>query len=209
MRDRWERLWRRLGAPAAPAGVLDELVRAYSSPGRFYHTLEHVEDCLSVFDRVESRAARPAEVELAIWFHDAVYDTRRDDNELKSAEWAGAVISRAGLGADTAARVSGLILATRHHAEVRDADAQVLVDVDLSILSAEEDVFRRYEENVRKEYSWVPEEIFWRRRAEILRGFLGRPHIYYLGEHREKYEQRARANLARSIARLEGTAGAA
>jgi predicted metal-dependent HD superfamily phosphohydrolase len=76
------------GGSQGLTGHLGELIHAYSSPDRYYHNLTHIQDCLSVFDQTSSLVAHPKEVELAIWFHDAVYDTRRSDNEQKSAEWA-------------------------------------------------------------------------------------------------------------------------
>ena len=144
-------------------------------------------------------------MELAIWFHDAAYDTRRSDNEQKSAEWAEAVIRQAGLSAEVAKRVAASILATRHQGDVTDNDAQLLVEVDLSILGSEPAVYWRYEENIRKEYIWVPEDVFRRERVKILRGFLDQQYIYYHREYRERFEVKSRANLERAIARLDGT----
>jgi predicted metal-dependent HD superfamily phosphohydrolase len=69
-------------------------------------------------------------------------------------------------------------------------------------LGREAGVFWRYEENIRKEYAWVPEDLFRRERVKILRGFLDRPHIYYYRQYREKFEATARANLEQAIARL-------
>lgn len=207
--ERWEALWRRLGAPEVPAGTLSELVAAYTSPGRFYHTLAHVEDCLEVFDVGRHLADRPSEAELAVWFHDAVYDPRAGDNERKSAEWAGSVIRRAGLSGMVAESVERLILATRHDVEVSGRDAQVLVDVDLSILGREDAAFWEYEQNIRREYAWVPEDLFNRKRAEILRSFLRREHIYQLELYRSMFEARARQNVERAIERLCGASGAA
>ena len=157
----------------------------------------------STLSAVEAHlAAHPEEVELAIWFHDAVYDATRSDNEQKSAEWAQAVIHESGLSSGLAERVASSILATRHHGEVTDPDAQLLVDIDLSILGRDPDIFWQYEENIRKEYSWVPQTLFQQERLKILQSFLDRPHIYYHGEYREKFEARARANLEQAIARL-------
>ena len=204
MNDRWETVWQKLTASRIPYEVLDELLRAYSSPGRYYHTFTHIQDCLSIFDQTSSLAAHPEEVELAIWFHDSVYDPGRDDNEQKSAEWAEAVVHGSGLSKEIAKRVADSILATRHHAEVTDPDAQLLVDVDLSILGRDPAVFWKYEENIRKEYAWVPENLFRQKRVKILKSFLDRKHIYYHREYRERFEAGARMNLGQAIARLDG-----
>jgi predicted metal-dependent HD superfamily phosphohydrolase len=202
IRKRWEELWNKLRAQPAPPGVFDELIRAYSSPDRFYHSLKHIEDCLSIFDQTKTLATRPEEVELAIWFHDAVYDARRNDNEQRSAEWAASVIDRSGVDHAVAERVFELILATRHTANVTDRDAQLIVDADLSILGRGSAVFWQYEENIRKEYAWVPERVYRQKRIEILHGFLDRPHLYYHEQFRDMFEERARANLLQAIERL-------
>jgi predicted metal-dependent HD superfamily phosphohydrolase len=202
LKERWKEIWRKLQVDTVPQVVFDELIRAYSSAERFYHNLTHIADCLSMFDLTKSLAAHPEEVELAIWFHDAVYDTRRDDNEQKSAEWAGKVIRQSGLGSGVVERVSGMILATRHNIEAVDTDAQLMADVDLSIFGAEAEPFWRYEENIRKEYAWVPESLFRRKRVEILRGFLSRPYIYHHKQYREALEENARLNLQQAVAKL-------
>jgi predicted metal-dependent HD superfamily phosphohydrolase len=202
MRKRWQETWQNLQAPTVPLGVLEELINAYSSPERFYHNLSHIADCHWIFDRAKSLTTYPEEVELAIWFHDAIYDTRSSNNEQRSAEWAKSVIHQTGLSHDLADRVSQLILATGHHGEVRDSDAQVLVDVDLSILGREKEVFWQYEENIRQEYAWVPADRFRQKRTEVLRGFLNRSYIYHLEVYREAFEETARLNLTQAIAQL-------
>lgn len=203
MKQRWETVWRRLAAPRISYDALDGLIHAYSSPDRYYHNLTHIQDCLSLFDRTSSLAAHPDEVELGIWFHDAVYDPQRNDNEQKSADWAEAVIWQSGLGTGIAGRVRDCILATRHETEAGDHDAQLLVDIDLSILGRDPAVFRQYEENIRREYAWVPEDRFRQERRKILKRFLERPHIYYHGAYREMFEARARQSLEEAIARLD------
>lgn len=209
LRDRWQELWQKFDAYAVPQNVFDELISAYSAPDRFYHNLTHIEDCISVFDQTKSVAVYPEEVELAIWFHDAVYDARRNDNEQKSAEWAEAVLSQSDFNRAIAERVSNSILATRHTVEVTDPDAQLMVDVDLSILGRQADVFWHYEQNIRKEYAWVPESLFREKRLEILRGFLDRRSIYYHELYRGMFEEKARLNLEQAIARLIDAGSAA
>jgi predicted metal-dependent HD superfamily phosphohydrolase len=204
MKERWETTWQRLNA-RVPQDVLAELVRAYSSANRFYHNLDHIVDCLSIFDEAKFLAAHPEEVELAIWFHDAVYDTHRTDNEQKSAEWAESVIRQAGVSRAIAERVHQAVLATRHTEKVTDRHAQLMADVDLSILGREERAFAGYERNIRKEYAWVPEDVFRKTRTDILRGFLNRQPIYYHEVYRKKFEEQARANIKQAIIRLSDT----
>ena len=200
--DRWKRLWQKLRVDIVPQFVFEKLIQAYSSTDRFYHNLTHINSCFSIFDQTKLLAVHPEEVELAIWFHDAIYDTRRNDNEQKSAGWAENIISQSGLNSSVAERVSGLILATRHRTEALETDARLVVDVDLSILGADPEVFWRYEENIRKEYAWVPESLFRLKRAEILRSFLNREYIYYHTQYRGMFEEKARSNLKQAVAKL-------
>jgi predicted metal-dependent HD superfamily phosphohydrolase len=147
-------------------------------------------------------AERLAEVQLALWFHDAIYDTRAQDNEERSARWAAESLSGADAPGEAAARVHALVMVTRHAAVPSGADAELLVDVDLSILGAPEARFAEYERQVRQEYAWVPEAGFRKARARVLESFLARPRIYSTSWFKRRLEERARANLARSIVEL-------
>jgi predicted metal-dependent HD superfamily phosphohydrolase len=201
MSEQWVATWEALAA-TAPAGHYEELVARYAQPHRHHHTMQHIEECFAELATVRSEAERPAEVELALWFHDAIYDTARHDNEQRSAEWARSVAAEAGLDAGVGDRVATLIMATRHDARPADADARVLVDVDLSILGADPDRFAEYERDVRREYAAVPEPVFRRERSKILRRFLDRPRIFETRHLHESREARARANLARALREL-------
>ena len=150
-----------------------------------------------------SQAEHPAEVSVGLWFHDAIYDTQRHDNEARSAEWAGSVARELGARAESARRIHELILFTRHAVEPVGIDAQVLVDADLSILGAPPARFQEYAAQIRSEYAWVPAEVFRPARAKILKEFLGRPHVYHTAHFRERYEAQARRNLQDSLVYLE------
>ena len=148
-------------------------------------------------------AQQPVAVELAIWFHDAIYDPHAYDNEERSAELARRWISECGGSVDLCNSVGTLVMATKTHEPNTYADAPLLVDVDLSILGQPKARFDEYERQIRAEYGWVPEKIFAAKRAEILQRFVERPRIYMTKHFLEKYEQLARGNLERSIAALE------
>jgi predicted metal-dependent HD superfamily phosphohydrolase len=202
--ERWRAMWKGLGVDAPEDSLYEDVIARYSEPHRSYHTTQHLDECFVRLDEARHLAEHIYEVELALWFHDAVYAPRNQDNEVQSASWAHAVAERSGLPATVAARVRQLILATKHEASPAGGDAALLVDVDLAILGAPVERFDEYERQVRQEYSWVPGFLFRRKRREILEGFLLRPHVYYTEHFRASSETSARANLARSIERLGG-----
>src|ERR1700722_17127819 len=65
-----------------------EILRAYSEPGRFYHTLDHVLAVLATVASLASHARNLSAVKLAAWLHDVIYDSKASDNEERSAEYA-------------------------------------------------------------------------------------------------------------------------
>ena len=207
LRDQWLSLWTRLGGnPAAGQRPYDRLTARYAEPHRHYHTLEHIACCLRElgidFGHEEPRDKNA--VEMAIWFHDAIYDPKAKDNEARSAELASTVLNVGGFGDAFIEKVSDLVMATAHVEAPVDYDAQVLIDIDLSVLGQDERTFDEYERAVRREYEWVPPDVFCAKRREILGTFLvSRPGIYSTYAFRRKYEDQARANLFRSIDRLK------
>lgn len=200
--ERWCATWRALGVGDADAGEFTALMARYDEPHRAYHTRRHLAECFANWEAVRAASERPGEVELALWFHDAVYDPRRDDNEARSAALAHEVAVRAGLSTEVADRVVAMVMATRHASPPSDGDEACLVDVDLAILGAPPERFDEYEHQVRQEYAWMPPPLFrWKRRA-ILEELVARPHLFSTPHFRVSVEPQARANLTRSIASL-------
>lgn len=198
----WQRCAAALTARPIASSVLDELVARYSEPHRKYHTVQHLAECLAHVEAVRHLAEHAGEVEIALWFHDGIYDTRRHDNEQQSADWARAVLQGHGAPPATVERVDALIMATCHSALPVSPDAKLLVDVDLSILGALPPRFAEYEQQIRDEYAFVPEDVFRQKRAEILRGFLDRPVIYSTPHFQAALEARARDNLRLAVSAL-------
>lgn len=203
-RLKFSRLWQRLGAQGTSDAVFDRLAAAYGEPGRAYHTLDHVLDCLALLDDADFTAAERDPVEAAIWFHDVFYDSRRRDNEVRSAEWAERTLSGAGVPSETTARVAQLIGMTDHSSPPADASGQLLCDVDLAILGRDQAEFDEYQRRIREEYGWVSDPLYRVGRARVLSGFADRPWIYLTQRFRDRYEAAARANLHRALAGLQG-----
>lgn len=182
--------------------LLGQITSAYSEPHRRYHTLAHLQSCVNEVIGSWSRAVHLDEVRWAVLFHDAVCDSRRQDNEARSAAWALRVMDELGRPEEEKARVQGMILATAHSEKPRTTDEALIMDIDLSILGADEPAFDAYDHNVRAEYEWVPEDIYRRERAAILQSFLDRERIYHTSLYRRRFESAARANLKRALDRL-------
>jgi len=196
--SRWLGLWSAQADNPALERIYDDLVERYGEPHRRYHDLRHVSRCLEELDEARSQADHPFEVELAIWFHDAVYDPRLGDNEEASARYAKKTLGKL-IEDESLKRVISLIMATRHDQPPNNNDERLIADIDLSILGRPTKEYQEYEDGIRREYGWAPEDRFKAGRAEILAWFLAREHIYHTGHFRAKYEENARANLSHSI----------
>jgi predicted metal-dependent HD superfamily phosphohydrolase len=203
----WYQLWLGLNS-RSPA--LAPLLARYGEAHRHYHNATHILDCLHHLDAAPPLAgggdlagemeARPL-LQLALFYHDAVYDPRSGENEAASAEIARQELSHL-LPDGAMAAVVRLIHITDHRSAPAAADEQLIVDIDLAILGQAPQVFDHYERGIRKEYAHVPEEQFRAGRARILAEFLKRPRLFHHPWFFKQYEAQARANLARSLHQL-------
>lgn len=200
-RKRWNRLMKIFRLKPNEETYLG-LVKAYSEKHRHYHTVEHVEATLKHLDCIIDIAEKAEEIELALWFHDAVYKPFSATNEIDSAEWAAGFLFRNNVPQVIIDRIHRLIMATLHTAEFDSQDEFLIADIDLTILGAPEDVYYIYEMAVRKEYRRVPKFLYKKKRKEILQSFLDRDRIYHHQYFYERLEGQARINLGNAILAL-------
>lgn len=201
MQRHWLALTRSLGVEGEDARmVFGDLVAHYTASNRHYHNLEHISLVLDTIDSLKDLARDMVAVELAVWFHDVIYDPRANDNEVKSAEYARRALLRLRLPAGLVNRVADLILATiTHQATDDDVDAQILLDADLAPLGADAATFKRQTQAVRQEFAWVPEEEYHAKRVKLLGNFLKRERIFQTDRLYEMLEDQARQNLTTNI----------
>lgn len=198
----WDWCWHGLGARGDGAALMAQLLQAYAEPQRHYHTVQHLAECLGWWAQYRVHARAPAEVGMALWFHDAVYDVQASDNEQQSADWARTALQAAGVAPPAIDNVVAHILATRHSVVPQGPDQQLLLDIDLSILGAPRPRFAAYETQVRAEYAWVPPDVFRHKRSAVLAAFLARDTLYHTPALHAVLEAPARQNLAWSLAQL-------
>jgi len=188
--------------------VRSRLIAIYSGADRHYHNLRHIETLLALAQEHAHAIADNEAIEAAIWFHDAVYDTAKSDNEGQSAELATELL--AGLADNERLEfIVAMIRSSANHrvpgsmqAPAAD-DCALFLDMDLAVLGSPAEEFAAYERAVRREYHWVPAEQWRAGRSQVLRNFLARPFIYASPQFQRSHEAAARSNLKRSLALLD------
>jgi pantetheine-phosphate adenylyltransferase len=214
LQKRWTKLSDALGLPAAVAQAqFKALVAAYNDPTRAYHTLDHLIDCFEQLDKLLTtpdapQPQSPAMLELALWFHDLVDERNNPQAVAQSAE---AAVSFARQGSqvtpDQQALLRTNILATRHSLPPepdRPLDAQLMSDIDLSILGQSAASYRQYAQQIAQEYSLIASpEAYRAGRGKFLEGFLQRDRLYQTDWFHQRLNQKARANLKREQASLK------
>lgn len=181
-----------------PQKVFNKLIAAYSEKQRAYHTLQHLYECLVLLESIRSDLKDAYSVELALWFHDAIYDPQAKDNELKSAELFGRYMAQ-DLSVEIIEKIKRWIIATQKHESTNELDLQFLLDIDLAILAASPERFEEYEQQIQQEYAWVESEIYSIKRTEVLAHFYQAEPLYQTEYFQQNFEQRARRNLRKVI----------
>ncbi len=188
-------------------GLEDDLKALYQAPGRAYHNWDHITYLLAEFRRLAAEWRHPAAVEIAIYWHDVIYEPTSATNEADSAAlMRERLAGRAPQGVVTMA--SDLIVATASHDvppemdEKLAQDRALFLDMDMSILGAAPARFDAYDAAIRSEFAVIPDEIYRPRRAEVLAGFLARETLFLTDIYRASHDAQARDNLRRAISRL-------
>jgi predicted metal-dependent HD superfamily phosphohydrolase len=191
-----------------PDELTAQLAAAYGEAHRAYHNATHIAEVLGWFDRVVDELGwlEPAEVYVAIVFHDAVYKPGAKDNEAASAKWARRAKLSADPGLDATMvdrdRVAELIELTAKHGHVTkaDHDAALFLDSDMAIIGSPPATFDAYDQAIAVEYKHVPPDAYREGRRAFLEGLLKKPRIFLSDYFHHRLDAQARANLTRALA---------
>jgi predicted metal-dependent HD superfamily phosphohydrolase len=172
----------------------DEIHLRYTEKHRKYHTLNHLKECFDHFDNVKKHMQKPSLVAMAIWFHDIIYDPMKHDNELKSADLMLQLLKDSHFNSTELNSIHTLIMATKHPSDPKNEDEKLLIDIDLAILSTDSQRFSEYDQQIREEYSFVPEQLYNLERSRFLKKLITSGNIYY-SDHFHSYNKLAISNL--------------
>ena len=204
-KKRFSELWRQCpknGKAIDPLSIYEQLFSLYSEPQRRYHTPNHLRHCFGQVDLAVHLMDDPIAVELALWFHDAIYDAKASDNEWQSAELFSTSVKDA-LNSNFSQKVYELILITKHQELPQVIDEKFIVDIDLSSFGLPWDDFKRDSRAVRQEFTHLTDEEFFNGQIKFLRSLLDRSRFYATDFFYERYEVTARKNLERYLTDLQ------
>lgn len=204
-KKRWTRLMRTLGVSEEKwQPVWQNLERLYGERARYYHNFKHINKVLAWLDTFSGGTAS-ALLCLSAFYHDAIYDTRQQDNEEQSAALARRDFAALGLAEQLAEDVAAIICATKGHRPLSGKlarDSRLFLDADLSILGASAGEYGLYAANIALEYDWFEPAAYKKGRANVLKRFLERKQIFYSPQARTLLEKSAQSNIERELARL-------
>ncbi|MEM6805837.1 MAG: hypothetical protein AAF696_30850, partial [Bacteroidota bacterium] len=182
MKTRFSTLLREVGANMSQADTAwSQLSSLYLEEGRAYHNLTHIAHMLELMDRHLLDDEQSVELQLAIWYHDVIYDPKSKENELKSAELCKKVLQEiSSLNQERIEKVYLLIMSTQGHSpRIKGEENLLMLDLDLSILGAEKERYELYSKQIREEYYFYSEEDYRKGRCQVLGNFLDRKTIYF------------------------------
>jgi len=187
----------------AAEAVYDRLADLYGEAHRHYHTLGHIQHCLQEFDQAAALMDDPDAVEIALWFHDAIYKPGAKDNEQRSAELFRKYSDTSGCtDAFFQQRVHDLIMITAHCGQPNRKDEQFIVDIDLSSFGLPWDRFERDGRKIRAECANLHDDKYYPGHVRFLKILRERPTFFFTDFFQKRYEQAARRNIERLITSL-------
>jgi len=209
LRDTLHIRWQQLLQPYTPdQGLIEEgfqtIISHYTETHRHYHDLHHLHALLQLQHTYADRIIDNETLSLAIFFHDIIYDVKQTDNEEQSALAAGNFLRQTNYPVGKIAQVMDFIRATKTHLNTSgNTDLDYFLDFDLSILSAPATDYIAYTQQIRKEYSIYPDELYKPGRKKVLAHFLALPAIYKTDLFREQREAFARQNMEEELKTMD------
>lgn len=192
-----EAKWKVLGA---------DLLSRWHEPHRHYHDAQHLEDVLLALDMLKVSGSRiEPETLLAVWFHDAIYQTRPGADEHESAKYSDYALRDLGFGKPLREIVYDSVMATDPARSYDGQDSRVLqlLDADIWVFASRAERYSQYAKDVRAEYAHVSEADFRFGRSAVLTRFLEKPALYKTPHAQKNWELAARKNVATELAELD------
>lgn len=177
--------------------LLDNVLKHYSEPHRFYHNVSHLENGLRIyfglFDHIDRHT-------FYAWaYHDIWYMPLSKYNEERSAHMLYTDAQVLGLDERETDWAVDMVMATKLNSE----NWTVVNDMDLSVFGQPADIYNLYRTNIRAEYPLISDETFRAGRLHVLKQLTQRKPFFKRREFQELYGAQAEMNLLSEITELQ------
>ncbi|MEW7289165.1 HD domain-containing protein [Aquimarina sp. 2304DJ70-9] len=176
-----------------------EIEKKHTKKNRYYHNLSHLEHLYTQLNEVKDKIRDWDMVLFALFYHDYIYNTLKQENEEESAKKAIEVLNLLSIDKNRIELCNEIILATKGHNTSKNNDVNYFTDADLSILGSDWEGYKTYFKKVRKEYKYYPDFVYNKGRAKVLQHFVKMPQIFKTHHFKIRYEAKAKENLQQEI----------
>jgi predicted metal-dependent HD superfamily phosphohydrolase len=207
LHPKWQQLTAFSKKEELKESLWNEIAEQYSESNRHYHNLNHIANLFSLFEKYVAEIKQPAIVGFAIFYHDIVYNTFREDNEEQSALKAREHLQQLNINKSLLQNIESFILATKDHEVPADFpfanDLSYFLDFDVAILGSKWEDYFRYSHNIRKEYGQFPDAVYKAGRKQALERLLNKQQFFYTPQLKEVYEENSRENINKELSLLQ------
>ena len=198
--ETWERCTE---GKSDPSRIWRIVQHRYAEPHRYYHTLGHIAQCLTELDTARELVPEFDATELAIWFHDVIYEYGAKDNEDLSAK-AFREHANGYMLPEMVDRVDELIIATKHTGKAQDEGVAYMVDIDLSGFGLPWNGYLADSDALRHEAPpEVTDEKYYSGKLRFLGELKSWDSLFQTEHFRQRLEATAQENIARYSGQLQ------
>ncbi|WP_298492994.1 hypothetical protein [uncultured Algibacter sp.] len=179
----------------------EEIEKKYNHKSRHYHNLTHIYNMLIQFEEFVNDIKDKKSLKFAIWYHDIIYKSTKNNNEEKSAVFSKKRLKQLNFNEKRLEIIQNLIISTKKHELilVDNNDNSIFLDLDLSILGTNWETYKIYIQNIRKEYAIYPDFMYKKGRKKVLQHFLERDTLFFTKKYKTLFEHQAKENLKKEI----------
>ena len=182
--------------------MCNDLIDAYNEPHRHYHTMNHVYSCLNLLDGLPVTGETKDKLEFAIWFHDVIYDSASQTNEIESATLAFNWLEHSDVSYALEVKRMIELSADYVNAQLTNETEKIFHDLDLAILGSSKVTYQEYVTNIRREYEHMSDDEFAAGRSSFLTKMIEKQKIFQTDAFHDLFEETARENMRDELEQL-------
>lgn len=197
--------------------VWEILKFCYNKSDRHYHNFDHIRDMLKKFEKHKKSFEDPLAVELAIWFHDIIYNPLSKLNEDASADLAYSLIMKLNKP-QLAEKVRQLVMFTKwdsdwfyssdvdeikKHLSEASYDFLLLRDMDWSGLGSSTKTYETNSRHLRAEVPFLNDLEYTEKRLVFLNIITVLPRPLYCTKQYRELGSKATQNINKEVEHLK------